>query len=155
MRMTSDFRQRVLESRDFGVVQCEFRKLEELNSSGDTRQIADALVRMGGLRPLGTKWRNLTLENARAALERVLGRDLAYGAQTMSPETAHELSREFVSLFSGSSFFYTNGDFPPPDAYREGGWAGSWDPITRATFDTGVVAVDGDHAGLLWIEDED
>ena len=88
-------------------------------------------------------------------LERLLERDLAYGGQVMSLATAKELSREFVSLFSSCSFFYANGDFPPPEAYREGGWAGSWDPVTRATFDTGVVGVDNAHAGLLWIEDED
>jgi hypothetical protein len=155
MRTMSDFRQRVLAAREYGVVHCEFRRREELGSSGDARQVADDLVRIVGFRTLGTKWRELTPESACAALERVLGRDLAYGVQAMSSSTAQELSREFITLFSGRSFFYTNGDFPPPEEYREGGWAGSWDPVTRATFDTGVVAVGGDHTGLLWIEDED
>ena len=155
IRASSDFRQRVLAARDYGVVHCEFRRLEELHRSDDARQIADDLVRSVGFRTLGTKWRELTPERACAALERVLGRDLAYGGQAMNSATAQELSRDFITLFSGRSFFYTNGDFPAPEEYREGGWAGSWDPVTRATLDTGVVAVDGDHAGLLWIEDED
>lgn len=152
---TSVFRQRVRSAREYGVVHCEFRKREELNNSSDARQTADELLRMVGFRPLGTKWRELTLERASSILERVLGRDLAYDGQAMSPELAQKLSREFVTLFSGQALYYTNGDFPSPEQYREGGWAGSWDPVTLATFDTGVVAVDGDHAGLLWIEDED
>jgi len=155
MRTMSDFRQRVVAAREYGVVHCEFRKREEFDSSGDARQVADDVVRMLGFSTLGTKWRELTPESASAALERVLGRDLAYGAETMNSATAHELSREFIMLFTSRSFFYTNGDFPPPEAYRDGGWAGSWDPVTRATFDTGVVAVDDDQVGLLWIEDED
>ena len=121
----SDFRQRVLAARRYGVVHCEFRKREEFDSSGDARQLADDLVRMVGFRTLGTRWRELSAESACAALERVLGRDLAYGAETMNSATAQELSREFITLFSGPSFFYTNGDFPPPEEYRDGGWAGS------------------------------
>ena len=155
MTTTNGFRQRVLSARQYGVVHCEFRMREELNRSSDGRQTADEIARVVGFRPLGTKWRELTRENACVFLERVLGRDLAYDGQAMSPDLAEQLSREFVALFSGRSFYYTNGDFPSPEHYREGGWAGSWDPVTLATFDTGVVAVDGDHAGLVWIEDED
>ena len=155
MSTTSAFRRRVLSARQYGVVHCEFRTPEELGDAGDARQCADAIARVVGFHPLGAKWRELTPDSARAVLDRVLERDLAYGGQAMSPEIAQQLSREFVNLFSTRCCYYTNGDFPPPEQYRDGGWAGSWDPVTQATFDTGVIAVDSGHAGLLWIEDED
>jgi hypothetical protein len=155
MSTMSEFRLRVLAAREYGVVHCEFRSVRELLTSDDSRQIADALVRTLGLRALGTEWRELTRGNACDVLERVLGRDLAYGGQTMSATTAKELAEEFITLFPDHASFYTNGVFPPREDYRDGGWAGSWDPITRATFDTGVIAVGADNVGLLWIEDED
>jgi hypothetical protein len=151
----SEFQLRVRAARAYGVVHCEFRRISELTTSDDSRQVADALVRSLGFRVLGSEWRELTRATACDALERVLERDLAYGGQTMSATAAKRLAEEFVSLFPVQASYYTNGVFPPRADYRDGGWAGSWDPITRATFDTGVIAVGTDHAGLLWIEDED
>jgi hypothetical protein len=73
----------------------------------------------------------------------------------MSEAAATALAAEFLSRFGETARFYTNGTFPPHDERRPAGWMGSWDPITRATFDTGVIAVDDVTVGLLWFEDED
>jgi hypothetical protein len=155
MSSISDFPFRVRAARESGAVHCEFRGVAGLQTSDDPRTTADALARSWGFRPLGAAWRELTRDEARKALERVLERDLAYGAQMMSQTTAKELADAFVGLFPEWAVFYTNGMFPPRDHYRDGGWAGSWDPITPATFDTGVIAVGTAHVGLLWFEDED
>jgi hypothetical protein len=155
MPATGEFRLRVKAAREYGVVHCEFRNRRDVSDSDDPRVVADAFVHSLGFRPLGKDWRALPRGNATDVLERILSQDLAYGGQTMTETAAKELSLEFTNFFPGDEPFYTNGVFPPREEYEDGGWAGSWDPITKATFDTGVIAIGSDLVGLLWIEDED
>jgi hypothetical protein len=151
----NEYRDRVRAARDCGVVHIEFRRRAELTAADDPRDVADALVRTLGLRPLGGAWREITRAAALASLRDVLERDRAYGAELMSAVDATSLADEFLDRFDATAQFYTNGTFPQQTEPHTDGWAGSWDPITQATFDTGVVAVDERAAGLLWVEDED
>ncbi|WP_034159699.1 hypothetical protein [Sphingomonas sp. ERG5] len=38
--------------------------------------------------------------------------------------------------------------------WQEGG-SRSWNPLTTATFDCGLIGFDGEHAFIFWIEEED
>lgn len=155
MAAANEFRSRVRAARDCGVVHVELRNRDELAAGADPRAAADALVRAIGFRALGPKWRELTREAAGEALRAVLHVDQAYSRETMSAATATALAQEFLAWFAGAAWFYTNGAFPPREARSGSGWMGSWDPVTAATFDTGVVAVSEHTAGLVWVEDED
>ena len=83
----------------------------------------------------------------------VLESDLAYNAQLMPRHTAEELASQFLALFPEPAVFATNGQFlPSPDlAIR----LSTWNPLTPATFDTGVICASPSTTGLLWVQDED
>ena len=94
-------------------------------------------------------WVDLDRASALAIATNVLHRDLAYGVPVMPMDRAGDLARRLIDLFDGpSTSFLSNGTLGGRDR-------GSWDPLTDATFDTGVVCVAGDRLGLLWVADED
>jgi hypothetical protein len=108
---------------------------------------ASTAIRALGLTPV--RWRTLAAADAVRALRRALHRDLAYDAQIMPEEVAHELALRVVRFFGQGAVFLTN------QSHSEGQSTGSWDPVTDATFDTGIIAVGAKHVGVVWFMDED
>jgi hypothetical protein len=89
-------------------------------------------------------------EEARRIALMVLSRDLAYGSERVPPELASDVAARFFESFADDARFFTNGTFR-----ADSGELQSWTPITAATFDTGVFAIDGRSVGYVWVEDED
>lgn len=87
---------------------------------------------------------------ARAAIARALTTTLAYSSSWVEAARAESVGDAFVACFAPEATFRTNGDL----LIGEIGSA-AWDPLTSATFDTGVVALDSATAGILWVVDED
>lgn len=87
----------------------------------------------------------------------VLHRDMAYNAEVMSDARAAELADAFLSHFGPGTRYFSNGTWHLPPVVRPGRvvCGASWDPVTPATFDTGVLAIGPERFGCLWIEDED
>lgn len=87
----------------------------------------------------------------------VLREDLAYNAEILPATRAAELAGRFLAGFGVAGVrFYTNGTFGDPPRPGVGGsrsW--SWNPVTGATFDTGVLILGTTRSGCLWVEDED
>ena len=107
----------------------------------------DGYVSTFGFTPLGERWCLIDRKTALRVLQRVLERDLAYDTPLMESARAQLLAESFLSLFSSSARYFTNGSL-------ESGGSG-WDPITAATFDHGVVAHDDRTIGIIWVQDED
>jgi len=66
-------------------------------------------------------------------------------------------ARQRGEVCAGGARFFTNGTF-----HEESRELGSnvtqgpgWNPVTEATFDTGVIVVAKRSAACLWVEDED
>jgi hypothetical protein len=78
----------------------------------------------------------------------ILWKDMAYESEFMPQAQAAELARQFLDEHSvPGSKYYSNGNW----ALRE-----SWNPLTEATFDTGIIIVRPDHRiACFWVEDED
>ena len=76
-------------------------------------------------------------------------------ARDLREPAAAALADDFLARFEETAMFYTNATFPPRTNPPRPDWAGSWDPVTDATFDTGIVALDAKTVGLMWFEDED
>ena len=108
---------------------------------------ASSAVRALGLKPV--RWRVVSADEAVHALRRALHRDLAYDAPIMPEEVAHGLASRIVRFFGPGAIFYTN------HSQAEGQSTGSWDPLTDATFDTGIIAVGAMCVGVVWFMDED
>mgnify|MGYP003449637047 FL=1 len=93
---------------------------------------------------------SLALQIARS----ILHKDIAYHTEIMPLARAGELARKFLASFQS----------PPVDCFSNGSFThhddgsvtlSSWNPLTKATFDTGIIVVDAGHVGCLWVEDED
>ena len=125
---------------------------------------------------VGARWRALDEALAADLLTSVLSFDLAYDcARAVSPlPLAKNLAREFLALFGSAPGLFTNADLtrrPLPHRPVRGphfvpqDWKqpeqvelprpGAWDPLTRATFDCGVLVMSRQRIGCLWVEDED
>lgn len=104
-----------------------------------------------GLAPDPASYREIEAATARRLIELILHRDLAYHAEIMPAARAAELADRFLASFGTDGVHYfTNGN-----CAEQGGRNWSWNPVTAATFDTGVLVVGPRRCGCLWVEDED
>jgi hypothetical protein len=119
---------------------------------GGDLELVDRFMSDLGLPPLGPDWRALEPQVARAAVRALAELDIAYRTPILTADEADELALEFFAQLSAQARFLTNGDLAV--AVAEGRRQSSWVPLTGATFDTGVVAIDGTRVGLIWFADE-
>jgi len=128
-------------ARRFGVIHC-----------GVSARPSPALAELAtefGLAPDLASYEEIDSSAARRLAELVLSEDLAYNAEVMPAARAADLAGRFLAQFGTEGVrYYTNGTF------HEGRGA-SWDPVTAATFDTGVLVIGPRSSGCLWVEDED
>jgi hypothetical protein len=109
------------------------------------------LAREFDLRDAIECYREIDATAARRLIQSILHRDLAYCAEIMSLDRAGELTEQFLNQFGTENVrFWTNGTF---HELRESGAA--WNPVTAATFDTGVLVIGPHCSGCFWVEDED
>lgn len=139
----------ILAARTWGVVRCGL--------SSQPAPTVSELAREFGLRDAQECYKEICEPDALRLVRRVLHRDLAYDAEIMPEARAAELGERFLAQFGAGARFFTNGTF-----YEErrrlsrSVWSGpSWEPVTEATFDTGVLVIGPKGAGCVWVEDED
>jgi hypothetical protein len=113
---------------------------------GDIIHLLDDFVQRHGMTGLGAQWDELNRTDAARHLVSILHRDMAYDMEIMPLERAEELTARFVDLFPDAHFFSNCA----PDVLGFGS-----NPITAATFDTGIIAVGTTSTGMIWVEDED
>jgi hypothetical protein len=116
--------------------------------------ILDDFVRGFGFTGLGEAWIEVTREDAIAVVQQVLLKDLAYGVAMMPEAEACALAESFFSLFGSEGRCFTNGNLVLPNA-DPSEVRRSWNPITSATLDTGILCLDTNRIGIFWVEDED
>lgn len=85
---------------------------------------------------------------ARAIIGTLLWKDMAYGTECMPKAQAEQLARDILAAHADEqSRYYSNGDWTKSE---------SWNPLTEATFDAGVIVSRGNGEYFcLWVEDED
>ena len=118
----------------------------------------NAFVQQCGFKPLADGWQAIDAAGARRILVNILHRDMAYSIERMPPEDAARIADAVLhDAVAVPARFYTNGSYDKqPETLSDRVTCGpSWNPITDATFDSGVVFVTACKIGLLWIEDED
>lgn len=150
-----DLRERLQSARGCGVVHAALAGDGLKPSAMEAGAKADSLVATLGYRAPNHGWRELTRAGAAEWLRALLQRDLAYGAEAMAPSTAAGLVEEFLNLFPDAATFLTNAELPVEGARGQRLALGAWEPLTAATYDSGVVAVSGRLVGLVWVQDED
>lgn len=117
-----------------------------------TRDAADEAARALGLKPQGGEWIVVDATVATSIAARVLARDLAYDSDVMSYADAHRLAQAITMQAGEGAVFLTNATWlvDGPDVRLS-----SWNPLSEATFDTGIACVGPDAVVMLWVEDED
>jgi hypothetical protein len=137
----------IIAARRCGIVGCGL-------SSQPSPSLAE-LAREFGLSDDLSNYREIDGASARHLVGLALSQDLAYNAVVVPATQAVELADRFLAQFGTEGVrFYTNGDFHEvwlPKLSRTGA---SWNPVTSATFDTGVLIVGPRSCGCLWVEDE-
>ncbi len=97
--------------------------------------------------------REITREQAHELVAALIECDLAFHAPRGTKWEAESLASTFLGMFpSEEARFFTNGELGLEHIAVK---SGAWSPMTNATFDTGVVAVEGSRVGVFWVEDED
>ncbi len=146
------YRHEILEKRDCGSVVCQVKPRSSIDELPDINEI-NQFVNGIGFKSDGNHWVEVSKESATKIISRILTADLAYDGEMMSFERAQFLSGQFLQLFKGSPKYLTNGIFAEDGKF--GMDLKSWNPISKATFDTGIVCGDKAHLGIIWVEDED
>ena len=120
---------------------------------------ADIVSRKERLKRLGYRdiperfWVTATRDEALNIVTHCLARDLAHEQEVMPEGQARELATAFLANFDDNAQFLTNSrrfltDSPPDAGY-------GWEPVSHATFDTGVLVEANGVIGIVWVEDED
>ncbi len=109
-------------------------------------RIINQFVLKCGAKPI-PHWRRIQVKAAEAILTRILWKDLAYSRERMRLSTAKRLTADFLKNFVPPMLYLTNGEDISQNY--------TFDPITEATFDGGVIVFDGQKVGMLWVTDED
>jgi hypothetical protein len=146
MRVTED----IIAARDCGVVRCGL-------SAQLKPPTIQELAREFGLTDEPSFYKEIDQAAARHLIRLVLHRDMAYNAEVMPENRAAELADQFLAQFGPGTRYFSNGSWHLPPLVRGDGvvCGPSWDPVTPATFDTGVLAIGRERSGCFWIEDED
>jgi protein-tyrosine-phosphatase len=115
------------------------------------------VAQLFGLRQDERCYKKIDKDDARRLICIILRQDLAYSCELMPTARSAELADRFLAQFESNSAYYTNGTWHLPDRARADGivLGASWDPVTDATFDTGVLVIGVDRSGCVWVEDED
>ena len=141
-----------IEKRDAGLVHFDIRSRKDFESAKDIAAIDEFVAELNH-KKLDSLWKTFNKYDAERLLTSILHKDMAYQYECMEIGLARSTMRSFFDLFSDSARFYSNAEFRP----ASGGLVsiGSYQAITNATFDSGIVAIDDNHIGFIWIEDED
>jgi hypothetical protein len=108
------------------------------------------IAREFGLDDDPAKYSKIDTETAQRLITLILSQDLAYDLEIIPIDQASDLSYRFLAEFRNEPVeYFTNGTF------RLGLDHITWNPVTNATFDTGVLIVGPGRSGCLWVEDED
>jgi hypothetical protein len=140
----------IIAARVYGVARCGLSKQP-------TRPTVPELAREFGLSDEASSYKEIDVAAARLLIRSVLHQDMAYKAEVMPESLAAHLADRFLAQFGPGARYFSNGSWHLPPIVRADGivCGPSWDPVTAATFDTGVLAIGDERAGCLWIEDED
>lgn len=140
---------------DLGTIILE---VTERSQEGESDlQSLDRWLEKLGFNPLGQGWRVANKKMAIAILRFILHHDLAYDSERISRWKAQQISDRFVQFFGTQAKYLTNAEFAIVEGTGEIEVQNlrTWNPITNATFDTGICVCSSTHLGLLWVEDED
>lgn len=154
---TSELEALVNERRDSGAA--ILRIFDDPTPLGlDLTQQCKLLAEKCGFETSG-KLREIDLPKAEKILISFMHREMAYDCRCIPLLEARQLAQRFLGVFtSEETHFFTNASFKEwvdPDSGCPFLKISSWNSLTDATFETGVIAISPAVQGIFWFEDED
>ncbi|MBW4612110.1 MAG: hypothetical protein KME21_02295 [Desmonostoc vinosum HA7617-LM4] len=143
----------IISKRDIGKIVFEIKQLisdSTVEKLENVTNILNLFVTQLGYFDIDNKWLKINQEEAKKISLLVMTKDLAYRGEIMDIEAAEQISTQIFNLFAKDCQFFTNAIFV--DNYSA---ISSWNPVTPATFDTGIIILSNTKIGMLWVEDED
>lgn len=98
-------------------------------------------------------WRIVDRDYAKKILTYSLSKNITHDIELKTKPLANDLSDYFLDKFQTEATFYTNANFDSNSGYFK---LYSWTTINHSlwgTMDTGIVALDNIHIGILWVSD--
>jgi hypothetical protein len=95
-----------------------------------------------------------TREHAVKILTRLIHQGMAYDSEIIPEKEAAQLAEIFISHFGNEARYYSNSPWKL-NVLSQKNELSSWDPLTEATFDSGIIIVGKSSIGIAWFEDED
>lgn len=108
----------------------------------------DEVATAARLRALGDGWRPVDRVDAIAAVTDMLHHALAYHVELRPLPEAMALATAFLEPFGSDAVYAVNWT---SDGHDSTGWS----PLTEHTFDSGIVVLGSEHAGIFCVADED
>ena len=94
----------------------------------------------------------ISFEDAVLVTKAILWKDLAYGSEMMKENEALSAAKELLDDYAEiETEYYTNGDWV--NYHDKSGC--SFSPLTKATFDAGIIIKNKEFAACIWVQDED
>jgi hypothetical protein len=151
------YREQLKLKRDSGKVLFVIEPLSIPPLSSYWLDLADDFVTRNGLAAIGSGWIPLTDTEIVEVVTYILREDMAYHSVIMTSEEATKMATDFMDFFEEQHYCLTNGTFHLPPRHINGRviQGASWTPLTKATFDAGVVIMDNTKIGFLVVMDED
>ena len=100
--------------RKYGRTACRVREwiCEAPGATNSAVDAIDAFVAEMGFTGLGRMWAEISLDQARAILQQILQKDLAYQLPIMTEKDALGLADRFLAFFDEGIRCFTNGNAP-------------------------------------------
>lgn len=98
----------------------------------------------------------ISVELAREIIARILWKDLAYSAELMPKNKAYEFADNILDEYhTRQCTIYTNSTWEECKTENLNLELSRYNPMTNATFDSGIIIKHPNYCFCIWVEDED
>jgi hypothetical protein len=148
-----DLARSMREVRGFGWVFCDWRRRVREGEAGALERDEFVFAALGSESDTTYTdgYREVTAAEARHMVAHWMQQSMAYGKPLSGSGLVSEVVEPFFRVFSAARYFTNMGvTIASPT-----GTSWQFTPKTQHTFDSGIVAADAMHIGMVWFADED
>lgn len=146
------------ETRECGAVYLAMHERPE-NTDWEAVVLENFVITTISLEKLSVSLVQIDKAKAQSILALLLYKDMAYESEIMPIDRADYLVERFCDLFTNKASYFSNSTRNKNDYFNTGKafelGLNSWNPLTEATFDSGIIVCDDERIGVAWFEDED
>lgn len=150
-----DLARSMREVRGFGWVFCDWRRRVSGGEVGVRERDEFVFAALGSESDTTRKdgYREVTAAEARHIVAHWMQHSMAYGKPLSGSGLVSEVVEPFFRIFSAARYFTNTSVTSVGNTNSVTSW--QFTPKTQHTFDSGIVAADAVHIGMVWFADED